>query len=85
MSEGNGRPGTPASPKRTQAPRRIVVLEGDEKSEVCLLGGEYQGDELEAIDLHEMVQQLATAHAGKWVALEWQGKLDWQRFLWCRR
>ena len=26
MSEGNGRPAPPASPKRTQAPRRIVVL-----------------------------------------------------------
>jgi len=62
-----------------------VVLDGDEKSEVCLVEGEYQGDEPEPIDLHEMVRQVAATHAGKWVALEWKGKLDWQRFLWCRR
>ena len=35
--------------------------------------------------LSEMVRLLAAAHAGMWVALEWKGKLDWQRFLWCRR
>ena len=65
MSEGNGRPAAPAPPRRSRAPRRIVVLEGDEKSEVCLVGGEYQGDELEASDLHETVRQVAATHAGK--------------------
>ena len=81
MSEGNGRPAPPASPRRIQTPRRIVVLEGDEKSEVCLVGGEYQGDEPEAIDLHEMVHQFATTHAGKWVALEGLAAPDQCRFV----
>jgi len=35
--------------------------------------------------VNEEVTKVAAGHAGKYVAVEWQGGLGWRRFLWCRR
>jgi hypothetical protein len=68
-----------------RAPRRIVLLAGDEQSEVAEVLREYAPQEVSGGRLHKDVQELAGRHAGRLVAAEWQSKLGWTRFLWCRK
>lgn len=46
---------------------------------------EYNGADLDKVNANEEVPKFAAEHAGKWVAVEWQGTQGWRRFLWCRR
>jgi hypothetical protein len=46
---------------------------------------EYSGADLQTVNVNEEVPRLATEHAGKVVAIEWQDRQGWRRFLWCRR
>ena len=83
---GNGRPDPTSSTKAPPAPRRIVLLNGnDQHADVQQVLGEYPGEQLAEFDVHELLPQFAAEHAGKVVAVEWQDGLGWQRFLWCRR
>jgi hypothetical protein len=68
-----------------RAPRRIVLLTGDERSDISQVLAEYRGADVSGRRLHEDLQQLAERHHGQVVAAEWQGPLGWTRFLWCRR
>jgi len=54
-------------------------------SEVTSALAEYPGADLEKVNVNEEVSKFATEHAGKCVAIEWQDRLGWRRFLWCRR
>ena len=92
-----GTPGRPVLPtggeamaaesqgKTERAPRRIVLLVGDEQSEVLQVLAEYRGTEVSGRRVHEDLQKLAAKHPGRHVAAEWEGPLGWTRFLWCRR
>jgi len=46
---------------------------------------EYPGADLEKVDVKDEVTKFAAQHGGKFVAVEWQDRLGWRRFLWCRR
>jgi len=37
------------------------------------------------VNVNEAVPKFTADHAGKYVAVEWQDRLGWRRFLWCRR
>ncbi len=75
-----------AAPGSTpRAPRRVVLLEGDERSGTSAVLTEYSNDDVSGNRVHADVQRLAAEHAGRWVAAEWRGPLGWTRFLWCRR
>jgi hypothetical protein len=67
-----------------RAPRRIVLLAGDEQSDVEQVLREYAGPEISGARLHTDLQTFARQHPGRVVAGEWLGKLGWARFLWCR-
>jgi hypothetical protein len=75
----------PAVTKTVRAPRRLVLLEGDETSAVREVLAEYEGAEVSGQRLHADVQRLAQLHRGRHVAAEWLGPLGWTRFLWCRK
>lgn len=80
----NGTP--PAGATSTQrVPRRLVLLQGDDHSEVTQVLCEYQGRDISGVRLHQELQQFANVHRGQTVAAEWQGPLGWTRFLWCRK
>jgi len=82
---GNGPP-DPRSTKAPPAPRRIVLLKGDDNdADVQQVLGEYPGEQLAEFDVHQLLPQFAAENAGKVVAVEWQDSLGWQRFLWCRK
>jgi len=83
MGKSNGRTGPNTSSARN--PQRIVLLVGDEHSEVKSVLAEYPGADLEKTNVNEEVPKFAAEHAGKCVAVEWQDGLGWRRFLWCRR
>jgi hypothetical protein len=68
-----------------RAPRRIVLLAGDESSDVAQVLAEYRAAEVTGKRLHEELQKLAVQHCGRLVAAEWEGPLGWTRFLWCRK
>ena len=68
-----------------RAPRRLVLLQGDDGSDVAAVLREYQGADVSGARLHRDLQQLAVEHAGRTVAAEWLGSLGWTRFLWCRK
>jgi hypothetical protein len=78
-------PAGPNTSKSTRAPQRIVLLAGDQHSEVKSVLAEYPGADLEKVDVKDEVTKFAAEHAGKYVAVEWQDGLGWRRFLWCRR
>jgi len=73
----------PSSTPRT--PRRLVLLRGDEDSEVAAVLAEYQGADVSGNRLHADLQRQAAEHPGRCIAAEWLGKLGWTRFLWCRK
>lgn len=73
-----------ASPSE-RAPRRIVLLEGDDHGPVAEVLAEYAAAEVSGARVHADVQRLAADHPGRAVAAEWLGPLGWTRFLWCRR
>jgi hypothetical protein len=68
-----------------RCPRRIVLLQEDEDSEVVEVLAEYRGAEVKGKRVHADLPRLAARHPGRWVAVEWLGKLGWARFLWCRK
>jgi hypothetical protein len=68
-----------------RAPRRLVLLAGDEQSEVKQVLAEYRGAEVTGTRVHEELQRFAARHRGQLVAAEWEGPLGWTRFLWCRK
>ncbi len=68
-----------------RAPRRLVLLEGDENSAVRRVLIEYSGAGVSGNLLHADLQRLAELHTGEQLAAEWYGPLGWTRFLWCRK
>jgi hypothetical protein len=82
MSNGVAPASKSASPR---VPRRLVLLQGDEGSEVAEVLREYQGTEISGTRLHKELQQYAAERPGRIVAAEWLGPLGWTRFLWCRK
>lgn len=80
MSQSNGAPQPSLSGDR--APRRIVLLVGDDKSAVDLVLAQYQGAEISGKRVHNDVQRFAEQHRGRRVAAEWLGPRGWVRFLW---
>jgi hypothetical protein len=84
MAKGNGQPDPHAS-KSTRAAQRIVLLAGDERSDVKKVLAEYQGAELPAVDVGEEARRHGAEHSGKIVAAEWQDGDGWRRYLWCKR
>jgi hypothetical protein len=71
--------------KSERAPRRIVLLDGDERGEVKEVLAEYRGAEAAGKRVHEDLQKFAVQHRGRLVAAEWEGPLGWTRFLWCKK
>jgi hypothetical protein len=84
---GNGGAARPApgASSAPRCPRRLVLLQGGESSDVEQVLAEYHGAEVSGTRLHADLQRLAAEHAGRHVAAEWLGPLGWTRFLWCRR
>jgi hypothetical protein len=80
---GDGPAGQSGSSSR--CPRRLVLLKGDDQSEVAQVLVEYRDAEVSGKRLHAEVQRQALEHLGQCVAAEWLGPLGWTRFLWCRR
>jgi hypothetical protein len=78
-----GKPAVSGSTPR--CPRRIVLLNGDEHSDVEQVLAEFEGTQVSGKRLHEDVRLQASRHPGRQVAAEWLGPLGWTRFLWCRR
>ncbi len=77
-----------ASPEQSssqRAVRRLVLLRGDDHSEVAEVLREYHGNEISGARLHSDLQQLAAERPGRVVAGEWLAPLGWTRFLWCRK
>jgi hypothetical protein len=68
-----------------RVPRRIVLLAGDDDSEVAQVLREYRGSEVSGNRIHADLQRFAAEHPGRQVAVEWLGSLGWTRFLWCRK
>jgi hypothetical protein len=75
----------PAKSSTPRAPRRIVQLTGDERSEVAEVLREYEGADVSGKRLHEDVRAFADAQPGTQIAAEWLSPLGWTRFLWCKR
>jgi hypothetical protein len=84
MGKSNGSAG-PNTSNSTRAAQRIVLLSGDDYSDVKSVLAEYSGAELQTVNVNEEVPKFAAEHTGKCVAVEWQDGLGWRRFLWCRR
>jgi hypothetical protein len=83
MGKSNG-PAGPSTSSTTRNPQRIVLLAGDEHSEVKSVLAEYPGADLErSMSMRRSPGSPATH--GELVAVEWQGTQGWKRFLWCRR
>jgi hypothetical protein len=74
----------PAAQKE-RAPRRLVLLQGEEKSPVERVLLEYALAEVRDSRVLGDVQRLAAEHPGKFVAAEWLAPLGWTRYLWGRR
>jgi hypothetical protein len=84
---GNGSAARPApgASSTPRCPRRLVLLQSGEESDVRQVLAEYQGAEVSGTRLHADLQRLAAEHAGRCIAAEWLGPLGWTRFLWCRQ
>jgi hypothetical protein len=78
-AEPGTRQGTP------RVARRVVLLAGDEHSEVEGVLAEYRGADVSGRRLHADVRRFAAELPGRVVAGEWLGALGWTRFLWCRK
>jgi hypothetical protein len=81
---GNGGGGRAVS-SSSRCPRRIVLLQVAEDSEIEQVLLEYQSSEVSGKRVHTDVQRLADEYPGRCVAAEWLGPLGWTRFLWCQR
>jgi hypothetical protein len=79
-ANGKATTGSSATPR---CPRRIVLLQGDERSEIDKVLAEYEGTQVSGRRLHEDVRRQAAQHPGQQIAAEWLGPLGWTRFLWC--
>ena len=84
MGKNNG-PAGPNTSSSTRASQRIVLLAGDDHSDVKSVLAKYSGSDLQTVNANEEVPKFAAEHAGKFVAIEWQDGQGWRRFLWCRR
>jgi hypothetical protein len=82
-ANGNSTPAGSSSSSR--CPRRLVLLEDGEQSEVAEVLAEYKGADVSGKRLHAEIQRLAAHHPGRCVAAEWLGTLGWTRFLWCKK
>jgi hypothetical protein len=77
---------SPTQPSKTpRAPRRLVLLKGDDQSAVEKVLVEYAPEQVSGSKLHADLQRLAGEHPGRCIAAEWLGPLGWTRFLWCRK
>ncbi len=85
VSQTNGYGASKPSSDSTRCPRRLVLLNEEERSEAGQVVAEYRGNEVSGKRLHADLQRLAAEHAGKMIAAEWLSKLGWTRFLWCRK
>lgn len=79
MGKSNGIPAGPNTSSSMRSPQRIVLLAGDEHSDVKSVLAEYPGADLEKVDVKDEVTKFAAEHAGKIVAVEWQDGLGWRR------
>lgn len=68
-----------------RAPRRLVLLQGDDQSPIESTLKSLEGADVSGKRLHRDIQELAESHRGRTVAAEWLGPLGWSRFLWCRK
>jgi len=75
---------TPAA-AQDRAPRRLVLLDGDEQSAVSQVLKEYSGQAVGASRIHADLVQAAEEHPGVCAAVEWLAPIGWTRYLWCRR
>jgi hypothetical protein len=66
------------------APRRVVLLAGDEKSAVEAVLKEYAPGEASGTRLHAELRSQALDNPGRLLAAEWRGERGWERFMWCR-
>ncbi len=82
-----GRPGAapPDQSASPRAPRRLVLLQGDNHSEAVEVLLDYREADISGFRLHKDLQRLAAERPGKTVAAEWLAALGWTRFLWCRK
>jgi hypothetical protein len=83
-TNGTSAPVRPAASGK-RCPRRIVVLTGEEQSEVACVLAEYPATEVTGNHVHADLQRYAEENSGRLVAVEWLGPLGWMRFLWCRK
>jgi hypothetical protein len=74
---------SPTQEKTPRAPRRLVLLKGDDHGEVEAVLQEYAPDQVSGTKLHADLRRLSAEHPGRRVAAEWLGPLGWTRFLWC--
>jgi hypothetical protein len=75
---------TPNSPQ-DRAPRRLVLLTGDEQSEAAQVVAEYSGTGIGATKIHADLLRAAEEHPGQFAAVEWMSSIGWRRYLWCKR
>ncbi len=77
---------TPApAASQDRAPRRLVLLTGDEQSPAAQVVQEYDGGRVGATRIHADLVRTAEEHPGQMAAVEWFGPLGWTRYLWCLR
>jgi len=69
MGKSNGLAG-PNTSDSTRNLQRIVLLAGDEHSEVKSVLAEYPRADLEKVDVKDEVTKFAAEHPGKYVAVE---------------
>jgi hypothetical protein len=46
---------------------------------------EFTAAEVNAADFDALLDQRAKQRAGRWGAVEWQGTIQWRRYLMCKR
>lgn len=75
----------PPQTKSERVPRRLIVLSGDEQSEMEQVLGEFTGLEARGKDIHAEIERQAAKIPGKIIAAEWQSPLGWIRFMTCKK
>jgi len=69
----------------TAALRRIVLLVGNDRSEMQTVLIEYGERIIGATKIHADLIRAAEEYPGQVTAVEWFGPLGWTRYLWCQR